>query len=449
MSYPQFPKGFLFGSATAAFQVEGGWNEDGKGLSTWDVFMHQAARAAHSHSAEVACDTYHNFQTDINLMAELGLNSYRFSTAWSRILPAGKGQVNAKGLDYYKRLVDALLEKNILPFITLFHWDMPQDLFLSCGGFAGRDAAAYFADYVEVTVRALGDRVKHWITLNEPWEHAMMGHFLGEQAPGIRNPWTYFRVAHHELLGHGLAVKCIRSLSPDAKVGITLSQFPVYPRTNTAKDYDAASFADLFVNRFFLDGIYRGEYPAKLWERAWPLRPPIKAEDMQIIAQPTDFLGVNYYNRMFANQVWYLPILQAWIDRNTPKNMYDPVLGDAYPHGIYELAMRYRDEYGNPPMYITENGCGDDASVVYDLAHGRVHDPLRQQYLERYLAELAQAARDGADVRGYFVWTTMDNLEWAHGYTMRMGLLHVNHATQQRTVKDSAYWYRDLIRSQS
>ncbi len=255
MPYPQFPKGFFFGTATAAYQIEGGWNADGKGPSTWDMFAHKPGKILNGENGDIACNTYHDFQTDIEIMSELELNAYRFSIAWSRVLPQGKGQVNQKGLAYYNRLVDALLEKNITPFITMFHWDMPQALFEQYGGFASRETAGYFADYAGVIVKSLGDRVKHWITLNEPWEHAFFGHFTGEHAPGVVNPWTYFKVAHHELLGHGLAVECVRALAPDAQVGITLSQFPIYPYADTPRHQDAARFADLFINRFFLDGV--------------------------------------------------------------------------------------------------------------------------------------------------------------------------------------------------
>jgi beta-glucosidase len=454
MTFPQFPEGFTFGTATAAFQIEGGWNEDGKGPSSWDVFMHHPRRAVHRQAAEVAADTYHDFQTDIELMAQLSHNAYRFSIAWARLLPEGKGHINPKGLDYYNRLVDALLEKSITPFITLFHWDMPQALEEACGGFIGRDGAFYYADYAESTVKALGDRVKHWITLNEPWEHAMFGHFLGEHAPGKKNPWAYFKVAHHQLLGHGLAVERIHAASPDAKVGITLSQFPVYPMKDTPRNRQAAHFADLFVNRFYLDGLYHGQYPQELWKRLWLFKPPIKPGDLQIISRPTDFLGVNYYSPMFAYQDWRIPFFQSWIERTAPPGpeyIEDEVLGAGpHPSGIYALAQRYRDEYGNPPVYITENGTKCDETLERD-ANGiliRVQDPYRQRYLALYLTQLARAVRDGADIRGYFVWSLMDLCEWAAGYTYPMGLIYVDHATQQRTVKDSAYWYRDLIRSQ-
>jgi beta-glucosidase len=445
--FPQFPPGFHFGSATAAFQVEGGWNEDGKGLSSWDVFMHQPRRATHRCAAEVAADTYHDFQTDIDLMAAVGMTAYRFSIAWARVLPQGRGQPNPDGLDYYDRLVDALLGKNIQPFVTIFHWDMPQALEDLCGGFVGRDAAYHYADYTELVGARLGDRVKHWITLNEPWEHAMFGHFLGEHAPGRKNPWDYFRVAHHELLGHGLAVERLRAVSPLSQVGITLSQFPVYPVRETNANRAAAHFADLFVNRFHLDGLYRGEYPAELWRRLWPFKPPIRPGDLEIISRSFDFLGVNYYSPLYAYHDWKIPFFQAWIDRNLTPDAYieDAELGRGpYPRGIHELCMRYKHEYGNPPVYITENGC----MCPERIEDKSVRDPYRVRYLDLYLRALERAVGDGADVRGYFVWSWMDLCEWAHGYTYPMGLVHVDHATQKRTLKDSAYWYRDLIQSQ-
>lgn len=447
MAFPQFPPGFYFGTATAAYQIEGGWNADGKGPSTWDTFVRKPGKILNGDTGDVACNTYHDFQTDVDLMVQLKLNAYRFSIAWGRVLPAGKGPTNQKGLDYYERLVDALLEKNITPFITLFHWDMPQALFEQNRGFAGRATARYFADYAELVVALLGDRVKHWITLNEPWEHAMFGHFLGEHAPGIRNPRTYFKVAHHQLLGHGLAVQRMRALYADLQIGITLSQFPVYPKKEQpgAKDIEAAEFADAFINRFYLDGVFKGTYPPALLKRLWLFRPKVEAGDLETISQPIDFLGVNYYNRLFAEHLWYLPFFQAWIDRDTPQHMFHPELGDVgYPLGLRELFNRYRDDYGDPVIYITENGTAAEETVTPDS----VQDPFRQRYLELYLTETANAIADGADIRGYFVWTLVDNFEWASGYSHRMGLLRVDFATQKRTIKDSAYWYRDLIQNQ-
>lgn len=445
-TFPQFPKNFYFGSASAAYQIEGGWDADGKGMSTWDAFVRKPGKIKHGDTGDVACDTYNNFQTDVDLIAQMKMNAYRFSIAWSRVLPQGKGAVNAKGLDYYNRLVDALLEKKITPFITMFHWDMPQALFELNGGFAGRDTAYYFADYAEVIVKSLGDRVKNWITLNEPWEHAFFGHFVGEHAPGVRNPWKYFKVAHHELLGHGLAVQRVRNLHPDLNIGITLSQFPIYPYADTPKHRESASFADDFLNRFYLDGIYKGKYPEAFMKRIRLFQPKIEPGDMEITSTPIDFLGVNYYTRQYARYVWYLPILNTWVDRDPPPGIEHPILGkSAYPEGMGELLKRYREEYGAPVIYITENGCGDFDAVE---ENGRFHDNHRIEYLKHYLAELEKGIAAGSDVRGYFMWSTTDNFEWAQGRAHRMGFFRVNYDTQERMIKDSAYWYRDLICSQ-
>jgi beta-glucosidase len=453
MTYPQFPQDFLFGTATAAFQIEGGWNDDGKGPSTWDTFTHRPGRVRTGENAEVACNTYRDYQTDVDLMAQLSLNAYRFSIAWSRVLPQGKAQVNAKGLDYYDRLVDALLAKHITPFVTLFHWDMPQALADSLGGFAGRDCAYHFADYAEVVVQRLGDRVKHWITLNEPWEHACFGHLLGNHAPGRRNPWTYFRVAHHQLLGHGLALQRIRSISPDARVGTTLSMSPILPATHKPRDVQAALVGDQFFNGFFFDGIFKGRYPDPLWNRVRLARPKVRPADMPIISRPIDFLGLNYYSREFGRYAWYVPFLQFWSDGNMDFDHEQVINGmpytasgrEVYPQGLYEALVRIQREYGNPLLYITENG----AAFTDNAIDGRVHDPLRVDYLHSHFEAAARAMRDGVNLKGYFIWTLMDNFEWQEGYRKRFGLIHVDHQTQQRTIKDSGYWVREMIRNQT
>jgi beta-glucosidase len=274
-----------------------------------------------------------------------------------------------------------------------------------------------------------------------------MGHFLGEHAPGIKNPWTYFRVAHHELLGHGLAVQRLRGLFDDLQIGITLSQFPVVPyRENPGpKDWEAVEFVDLFMNRFFLDGVFKASYPEKLIKRVGPFKPPIHPGDGNISTQPIDFLGVNYYSRVFAEPRWYIPFFRAWVERDTPAHLYHPQLGPhAYPQGMQELCRRYREEYGNPVIYITENGTAKDAP----LENGHVHDAYRIQYMQHYLHALRQAISEGSDVRGYFYWSLVDNFEWNSGYACRMGLIHVNHDTQERIIKDSGYWMRDLIENQ-
>ena len=453
MPYPQFPPDFLFGTATAAFQVEGSPKADGKGPSIWDVFSHTPGKVRTGENADVACDTYLNPERDLALMTDLGLNAYRFSIAWSRVLPTGRGQVNQQGLDYYRRLVDLLLARDITPYITLFHWDTPQTLQDLCGGFAGRDMANYFADYAEIMAKALGDRARHWITLNEPWEHAAFGHLLGDHAPGHHNPFTYFRVAHHELLGHGLAVERSRAAAPDAEVGITLSLTPIYPATSQPKDIAAAKVGDQFFNDFYLDGIFKGAYPNPLWKQAGIARPKIGADDMQIISRPLDFLGVNYYSREFARAAWYVPFLGAWVDEVDVKDHEQVISGQQYTNAgrevyapaFYDTLMRLKNEYGNPRMYITENG----ASFTDVVEDGQVHDPLRIAFLESYMEAAARAIRDGVNLHGYFIWSLLDNFEWREGFAKRVGLVYVDHPTQQRVVKDSGKWVRELIRGQA
>ena len=447
MNYPQFPKGFVFGAATSAYQIEGGHDADGKGASIWDTFVVNKGKIGDGQTGDVACDTYNNFQTDVDIMSQLKMTGYRFSTSWSRVMPKGKGEVNAKGLDYYKRLVDALLEKNIDPYITLYHWDMPQALYEENKGFAHRDTAKYFADYSRVMVQALGDRVNNWITLNEPWEHAMMGYFLGTDAPGHKNPKLYFKTVHHQLLGHGLALKAMRSTNSDLNIGITLSQFPLYSNKEhpNKRDLDSVEFADMFVNRFFLDGIFKGEYPKKLMKKMWPIKPKVMAGDMEAISGKIDFLGVNYYSPLYAQRKWYIPLMKTWIDQETPDYMKntDPTI-PGYPDGFRVLSKMYREDYGNPPVYITENGTRTRDVVK----NGRVADTPRIDYMTHYLTALQKAIEEGGDIRGCFAWTLMDNFEWRHGNDFRMGLVHTDFDTRERTIKDSGYWFRDMIISQ-
>ncbi|RME84744.1 MAG: beta-glucosidase [Caldilineae bacterium] len=450
--FPHFPPGFLFGTATSAYQIEGGWNEDGKGPSIWDVFAHTPGKIATGETGDVACNTYHDFQTDIELMAELGLNAYRFSISWPRVLPQGFGAVNDKGLDYYERLVDALLARGITPFVTLFHWDLPYALYDAYGGFIGRETALYFADYAEVLVRRLGDRVKHWITLNEPWVHAALGHLLGIHAPGHRNPWHFYRVAHHQLLGHGMAVERIRALAPDARVGITLSLQLVHPKTQRPADKVAAVLFDQFLNGFFLDGVFKGRYPELLRNRTRLFWPKIMPGDMELISQPIDFLGVNHYSRSFARHVAWVPWLRSWLEGEISAEreyvrdgvQYTSMGWEVYPQGMYELLMRLTQDYKRPVLYVTENG----AAFTDRLEDGRVHDSLRVSYLQGYMSAAAEAIRDGADLRGYFIWSLMDNFEWAEGFSKRFGLVYVDFATQRRVIKDSGYWVREMIRLQ-
>ncbi len=451
MTHIQLPPDFLFGAATSAYQIEGGWDADGKGLSIWDQFARRPGRIHRGHNGDVACDTYQEFRTDIDIMGRLGLDAYRFSIAWSRVLPDGRGRINEKGLDYYERLIDGLLAAGIAPFVTLFHWDLPLALQNEIGGFAHRDSAAFFADYVEIVARRLGDRVGHWITLNEPWVHATFGHMGGNHAPGRRNPWAYLRAVHHQLLGHGLAAARLKAIAPEAPVGISLNLTPFYPAADNDADRAAAGLADQLVNRLFLDPLFRGHYPEQLWEKLRLFRPAIRPEDMKVIAHPLDFLGVNYYTRARVRHNRLVPIFHLWPEdlpvmmghrKGESGVIYSQMGWESYPAGLFELLFRIKKEYGNPPVYITENGAAFQDVLSAD---GRVHDEARRDYLAQHLAVVGAAARVGVDVRGYFAWSLIDNFEWTYGYDKRFGIVYVDFESQRRIIKDSGYWYSDLI----
>ena len=448
----RFPPGFLFGAATSAHQIEGGWDADGKGPSIWDHFSNIPGRIHAGHNGDVACNTYFDFQTDIDIMRQLGLMAYRFSVSWPRVMPEGRGRVNEQGLDYYDRLVDALLAGGILPFITLFHWDLPLELQRSIGGFESRDSAEVFADFAEIIGRRLGDRVTHWITLNEPWVHASFGHVGGNHAPGRRNPWAYLRVVHNQLRGHGLAAARLKALHPLSQVGISLNMSPAYPATGSEADVRAAALADQLVNRLFLDPLLTGGYPEPLWSKLRWLRPAIRPGDMEQIRFPLDFLGINYYTRFRVRHHRFIPLLKLWphdlpalVKRERADAEYSSVsdMGwEVYPAGLFELLFRMKKEYGNPAIYVTENGAAFPDPVSAD---GQVHDARRQTYLEQHLAAVYAAAKAGVDVRGYFVWSLIDNFEWAYGYDKRFGIVRVDFSNQRRTIKDSGHWYSQFI----
>lgn len=450
-----FPKDFVFGTATAAYQIEGAVNEDGRGPSIWDEFSHKKGKIFQGQNGDVACDHYHRYQEDVSLMGELGVNAYRMSLSWSRILPEGTGAINQKGLDHYRRELDALLEANITPYVTLFHWDMPLALHRRYGGFQSRQAAFDFADYAEVVARELGDRINHFITLNEPWEHCVMGHFMGEHAPGYKRPWTYWKVMHNQLLGHVLGMERIRDICPGATVGITTSQTPAHPASDRAKDHRAAAVANDFLNFITLDPLLKGHYPEDLARRLRLFAPKIGSDDMAKISAPVDFIGINNYQREFARHTWLVPFLNTWIiggtggaERDFVKDgvQHTSMGWEVYPEAIYEVLKWLQDDYGNPTVMITENGAAFEDTVV----NGEVDDPKRIAYLDGYINQVKRAMDEGADITGYFAWSLIDNFEWAAGFAKRFGLIHVDHQTQQRIIKNSGRWYADLIkRSQS
>lgn len=447
-----FPSGFVFGSATAAYQIEGAVKEDGRGLSVWDTFTHKKGKIRNNENGDVACDHYHRYKDDVALMKEMNLDAYRFSISWSRIIPQGTGVINQSGIDYYVNLVDALLEANITPYVTLFHWDMPQALDDKYGGFLSRQAAYDFAEYAEVVVKALGNKVSNWITLNEPWEHGCLGYFMGKHAPGKIKPWRFLQVMHHQYLAHGLAVQKIRAHCPDSTVGITLSFTPVSPKTEHPKDHLAASLAHEFVNTVTLDPLINGHYPKALWNKFKWFQPKIEEGDWDIIRQPVDFYGINNYSREYAYFSRWIPWLNIWIEGSgdvpdtefVKDGVQHTSMGwEVYPEGLSQVLGWFRNDYGNPKVYITENGAAYDDKIV----DGVVDDPKRIDYLQQYLSAAKDAIERGSNLHGYFVWSLMDNFEWAVGFDKRFGLIHTDYVTQKRTIKSSGYWYKSLIES--
>lgn len=454
MNEALFPAHFKFGAATAAYQIEGAVREGGRGVSIWDEFCRRKGTIRGGDTGDQACDHYFRYREDAALMRQLGLQSYRFSIAWPRVLPDGTGPVNTKGLDFYKRLVDELLARDITPFVTLFHWDMPAVLMKRYGGFLDRRAAEDYADYAEVVVRALGDRVKHWITINEPFEHAFFGYATGMHAPGLFRSWSYLEVMHHQLLAHGMGVERIRAECPSAKVGIALSLTPIHPSSggDPEKSQTAARTANEFMNFITLDPLLRGRYPEDLFRRLRLFLPRILHDDMQRIRAPLDFIGINNYQREHARFCRWVPFLQSWIEEGgaiaQSETMRDGVQytsmdGEVHSSALHEALSWLRRDYGNPPVYITENGAAFDDS----LSDGAVRDPKRVAYIAAHLTEVQRALAEGADVRGYFVWSLLDNFEWAAGYSKRFGIVHVDYESQARTIKSSGLWYAEQIRT--
>ncbi|GBF50485.1 beta-galactosidase [Leptospira ryugenii] len=438
-----FPKGFVWGTATSSYQIEGAFNEDGKGLSNWDVFTKKKGKIKNGEHGDIACDHYHKYKEDITLMRRLNIASYRFSISWPRVMPSGVGYVNEKGLDFYERLVDELLKQNIQPFVTLYHWDLPQSL-EEKGGWLNRETAYHFADYTEVIVKRLGDRVKHWITLNEPWIVMFAGYIYGAHAPGKRKPFSAFKVAHNLLLAHGLSLSRIRNLSPKSKVGLTNALSPVYSY-RLDKETKAVKRANALMNQLWLDPIYKGVYPEILRSEVESHnKGNLKDGDMELISKPSDFLGVNHYSRMIVKPFpiplfRFLPILPK-----SPKAEFTTMGWEIYPEGFYDLLAWIQKEYKNPNVYITENGI----SLDDQLANGKVMDPTRIRYMKDYLLSVLRAIEGGANVKGYFVWSFLDNFEWQEGYAKKFGIVYVDRKDPnlQRTPKESARWYAKVCK---
>lgn len=439
-----FPENFIWGAATSSYQIEGAWNEDGKGESIWDRFSHSPGRVRDGSTGDVACDHYHRWPEDIAVMKELGLDAYRFSIAWPRILPEGRGRVNEAGLDFYSRLVDGLLEAGITPFPTLYHWDLPQAL-QDAGGWPARSTAEAFVEYAQVISARLGDRVKNWITHNEPWCVSFLSHEIGEHAPGLRDRAAAVRAAHHVLLSHGWAVPVIRANSPGSEVGITLNFEIKTPASASPTDTRKTLIEDGIYNRWFLSPLYGRHYPADALAHFAPSFPEgldfIQPGDFDFIAAPTDFLGVNYYSRHIVRDETSADNLPQTTFRDLPKTDL-PVHWEIYPEGLYHLLNRIHFEYGPAKIYITENGASFSIGPDGD---GRVPDVQRLNYLRDHFAAARRAMVNGVPLKGYFVWSLLDNFEWAQGYIPRFGIVYVDYETQQRIPKDSALWYKQVI----
>jgi beta-glucosidase len=432
------PSDFVWGAATASYQIEGATNEDGRGESVWDRFCATPGKVRNGDSGAIACDFYHRYSTDIALMRELGIDAFRFSIAWPRIIPTGRGKINEAGLDFYDRLIDELLGNGIAPYVTLFHWDTPQAI-EDEGGWPVRSTVDAFEAYVEAVAGRLGDRVTHWITHNEPWVVSWVGHGWGHHAPGGQSEADALATAHHLLLSHGRAVAILRDVSPASEIGITLNLDNPYAAGDSPADIAATQWVDGLHNRWFLDPLFRGAYPEDMLAAWAEIMPRVADGDLETISTPIDFLGVNNYTS---------PLVAA--DENgghsqiVRRNDVDRTdMGwEVVPEGLHDLLVRLHRDYEPKAIYVTENGAAFPDVRSHD---GSVHDPERQSYLEAYVAAASRAVAEGVPLRGYFAWSLLDNFEWAWGYWKRFGLIYIDYATLERVPKGSFYWYRDFI----
>jgi beta-glucosidase len=436
----RFPDQFTWGAATASYQIEGAWQSAGKGESIWDRFSHTPGKVHNGDTGDVACDHFNRWREDLDLMRDLGLPAYRFSISWPRILPGGTGKPLESGLDFYGRLVDALLEAGIEPYLTLYHWDLPQAL-EDRGGWPERATAQRFVDFASVVARRLGNRVRRWATFNEPWVITVLGYEWGMHAPGRSDAHAAALAAHHVLLAHGLAVPEIRRDAPGSKVGIVLNLSPQVPASPSAADIEAAEEADAWYNRRFLDPLAGRGYPAGVRPSAQLRSEDLKAGDLDQIATPIDWLGVNFYSRSIIRSQTIPEQANA-----RPTVVASPEVTEmgweVSPEALYDLLARLGREYAFPELVITENGA---AYADEPAADGSVPDPKRISYIERHLEAAHRAIAAGVPLRGYFAWSLMDNFEWSLGYSKRFGLVHVDYSTLKRTPKTSAIWYRDVI----
>ena len=436
-----FPSDFIWGVATASYQIEGAVEGYGRGECIWHRFSHTPGKVANMDNGDVACDHYHRYPDDIRLMQSLGIRAYRFSISWPRVMPLGSGATNAAGLDFYDRLTDTIIEAGITPYVTLYHWDLPQAL-QDQGGWANDESVKWFTDYTDLMTRRLGDRIKSWITINEPWVVAFLGNWHGIHAPGIRDLPTAYRVAHNLLLAHGAAMPIIRQNVPDVQAGITLDLLDTYPASDSPGDQAAAYREDGFKNRWFLDAVFHGRYPQDIVSLMGETLDGIDLEAVSQAAVPMDFLGINYYTRGIFADSQNGPLLSESRSANYAADHYTAMGWEIYPNGLERLLVRLHKEYQPPALFVTENGAAFDDPVPVD---GVVDDANRVAYLKSHFEAAERAIVQGAPLRGYFVWSLLDNFEWAEGYEKRFGIVHVDYRTLVRTPKASARFYRDMM----
>ncbi|MET7038202.1 GH1 family beta-glucosidase [Elizabethkingia miricola] len=437
-----FGKDFIWGVSTAAYQIEGAHNLDGKGPSVWDKFVQKRNKIFRNHTGDIACDHYNRYIDDLYLMHSMNIRNYRFSVSWSRILPEGTGRINQAGIDFYNRLIDLSLELGITPWITLYHWDLPHSLEVK-GGWTNRDVKDWFGDYVAICVKNFGDRVKNWMVLNEPTVFSAAGYFFGVHAPGRKSIEGFLAAAHHAALAQAHGARVIKTLQPESNVGTTFSCSHVEPYTNREKDIKAAKKADLLLNRLFIEPLLGMGYPVNEIKTLRRIEKYIKQNDEQDLKFEMDFIGIQNYTREIIRYAMFVPFLQAKIVNAKDRNVEMTAMEwEVYPESIYHILKKFQAYENIPPLIITENG----AAFPDTLQNNQVHDPKRLQYIQNILQQVLRAKQEGVNVNGYFVWTFLDNFEWAEGYHPRFGLVHVDFQTQQRTVKASGHWYADFIK---
>lgn len=437
-----FGKDFIWGVSTAAYQIEGAHNLDGKGPSVWDTFVQKRNKIFRNHTGNIACDHYNRYIDDLYLMHSMNIRNYRFSISWSRILPEGTGLINQAGIDFYNKLIDLSLELGITPWVTLYHWDLPHSLEVK-GGWTNRDVKDWFGDYVAICVKSFGDRVKNWMVLNEPTVFCAAGYFFGVHAPGRKSIEGFLAAAHHAALAQAHGARVIKTLQPESNVGTTFSCSHVEAYTNREKDIKAAKKADLLLNRLFIEPLLGMGYPVNEIKTLRRIEKYIKQNDERDLKFDMDFIGIQNYTREIIRYAMFVPFLHAKIVNAKDRNVEMTTMEwEVYPESIYHILKKFQAYENIPPLIITENG----AAFSDTLQNNVVHDPKRLQYIQNILQQVLRAKQEGVNVNGYFVWTFLDNFEWAEGYHPRFGLVHVDFQTQQRTVKSSGHWYADFIK---